>query len=79
MRVKNRGKIYSVNEGYESLWDDGIREFVRSRKYPKDGKSPYGLRYIGSMVADVHRTLKYGGLFMYPSTRDSPKGKVKIN
>lgn len=79
MRVKSRGKIYSVNEGYESLWDDGIKEFVRSRKYPEDGKSPYGLRYIGSMVADVHRTLKYGGLFMYPSTRDSPKGKVEIN
>ena len=37
---------------------------------------PYGCRYIGSMVADVHRTLKYGGIFMYPATADAPKGKV---
>lgn len=42
----------------------------------QDGGKPYGARYIGSMVADVHRTLKYGGLFMYPSTTDAPKGKV---
>jgi len=40
------------------------------------GKPPYGARYVGSMVADVHRTLKYGGIFMYPATKDSPKGKV---
>lgn len=40
------------------------------------GKAPYGARYIGSMVADVHRTLKYGGIFMYPATSESPKGKV---
>lgn len=37
---------------------------------------PYGARYVGSMVADVHRTLKYGGIFMYPATKDSPQGKV---
>lgn len=37
---------------------------------------PYGARYIGSMVADVHRTLKYGGIFMYPATKDAPNGKV---
>jgi Fructose-1-6-bisphosphatase, C-terminal domain len=37
---------------------------------------PYGSRYVGSMVADVHRTLKYGGIFMYPATKDAPQGKV---
>lgn len=37
---------------------------------------PYGARYVGSMVADVHRTLKYGGIFMYPATKLSPNGKV---
>lgn len=37
---------------------------------------PYGARYIGSMVADVHRTLKYGGIFMYPATKQAPNGKV---
>lgn len=38
----------------------------------------YGARYIGSMVADVHRTLKYGGLFMYPATKEAPKGKLRL-
>ncbi|XP_069679967.1 fructose-1,6-bisphosphatase 1 isoform X2 [Periplaneta americana] len=39
---------------------------------------PYGARYVGSMVADVHRTLKYGGIFMYPATAASPKGKLRL-
>lgn len=39
---------------------------------------PYGARYIGSMVADVHRTLKYGGIFMYPASKDAPNGKVNL-
>lgn len=75
IRVPSRGKIYSINEGYTSLWEPAIREYVDSKKSPPNGK-PYGARYIGSMVADVHRTLKYGGIFMYPATKDAPKGKV---
>lgn len=77
MRIKPRGKIYSINEGYSSLWDKQVTEYVRQKKYPESGKS-YGARYIGSMVADVHRTLKYGGIFMYPATKDSPKGKLRL-
>lgn len=42
----------------------------------QDGSAPYSARYIGSMVADVHRTLKYGGIFMYPANKKTPKGKV---
>ena len=64
MRCKPRGKIYSINEGYEEKWSPAIKEYVKSKKQGK----PYGGRYIGSMVADVHRTLKYGGIFMYPAT-----------
>lgn len=45
-------------------------------KCPQDGTEPYGARYIGSMVADVHRTLMYGGIFLYPGNVKSPKGKV---
>ena len=41
-------------------------------------QKPYGGRYIGSMVADVHRTLKYGGIFMYPATADAPRGKLRL-
>ena len=42
----------------------------------QEGKAPYGARYIGSMVADMHRTIKYGGIFLYPAHSKSPKGKV---
>lgn len=48
--------------GYASKWDAAVREYVEEKKNPKQGKE-YGARYIGSMVADVHRTLKYGGNF----------------
>lgn len=75
LKVPSRGNIYSVNEGYTYLWDDAIKEYVAAKKDPSKGK-PYGARYVGSMVADVHRTIKYGGIFLYPATRDSPNGKV---
>merc|ERR1719305_923908 len=74
MQVKPRGKIYSINEGYEEKWESAVKEYVKSKKQGK----PYACRYIGSMVADVHRTLKYGGIFMYPATSDNPKGKLRV-
>jgi len=74
MRIKPRGKIYSINEGYEEKWEPAVKEYVKSKKQGK----PYGGRYIGSMVADVHRTLKYGGIFMYPRTADAPNGKLRV-
>merc|ERR1719391_365831 len=74
MKCKPRGKIYSINEGYEEKWEPAVKEYVKSKKMGK----PYGSRYIGSMVADVHRTLKYGGIFMYPATTDSPNGKLRV-
>jgi len=77
MRIPNRGKIYSINEGYAYDWDDSIKEYVESKKNPASGK-PYGARYDGSMVADVHRTIKYGGVFLYPATTSSPKGKLRL-
>ncbi|XP_033110743.1 fructose-1,6-bisphosphatase isozyme 2-like [Anneissia japonica] len=66
--MKTRGKIFSINEGYAMYWDDATKEYIHSKKFPEDGKAPYGARYIGSMVADMHRTIKYGGIFLYPST-----------
>lgn len=77
MKIPSRGKIYSINEGYESLWDPAIKEYIQSKKYPKNGK-PYGARYVGSMVADVHRTIKYGGIFLYPASIDNPTGKLRL-
>lgn len=77
MRIPERGKIYSINEGYSSDWSDAVRAYVAAKKDPANGK-PYGARYVGSMVADVHRTIKYGGIFIYPATATSPNGKLRL-
>ncbi|XP_015769755.1 PREDICTED: fructose-1,6-bisphosphatase 1-like [Acropora digitifera] len=77
--MKPRGKpIYSVNEGNACLFDDAVTKYLESIKFPKDGKSPYAARYVGSMVSDMHRTLVYGGIFMYPGNKKNPRGKVNI-
>lgn len=68
---------FSINEGYETTWDTAIKEYIHSKKYPENGK-PYSARYVGSMVADVHRTIKYGGIFLYPATKTHPTGKVLL-
>lgn len=78
MKVPKKGKIYSINEGYTKKWSKGVAEYIRSKKFPEEGKSAYGQRYVGSMVADVHRTLLYGGIFMYPATSDAPNGKLRL-
>lgn len=77
LKIRPRGNIYSINEGYHSKWDEAVKNYVQSRKYPESGK-PYSARYVGSMVSDVHRTLKYGGIFMYPRTTDAPSGKLRL-
>jgi len=66
-------KVYSINEGNSSLWNTDIKQYIESYK-----KSGYGARYIGSMVADVHRTLLYGGVFCYPADKKNPKGKLRL-
>ncbi|PIO34864.1 hypothetical protein AB205_0004250, partial [Aquarana catesbeiana] len=76
VKVKPRGNIYSLNEGYAKYFDAAVTEYLQKKKFPEDGSSPYGGRYVGSMVADVHRTLVYGGIFLYPANSKSPKGKV---
>ncbi|KOC66729.1 Fructose-1,6-bisphosphatase 1 [Habropoda laboriosa] len=77
IRVPSRGDIYSVNEGHEGAWNAAIKDYIRSKKYPENGK-PYSARYVGSMVADVHRTIKYGGIFLYPATNSHPSGKLRL-
>lgn len=77
MRIPQQGQIYSTNEGYQYLWHESIKKYIEAKKDPAKGK-PYGARYVGSMVADVHRTIKYGGIFLYPATSASPNGKVIV-
>ncbi|KAM1092781.1 hypothetical protein ACFX19_020314 [Malus domestica] len=78
IKIPQKGKIYSVNEGNAQNWDEQTTKYVEKCKFPQDGSSPKSLRYIGSMVADVHRTLLYGGMFMYPADKKSPNGKLRV-
>ncbi|CAH9113157.1 unnamed protein product [Cuscuta epithymum] len=78
IKIPKKGKIYSVNEGNTKNWDGPTAKYVENCKFPSDGSSPKSLRYIGSMVADVHRTLLYGGIFMYPGDKKSPNGKLRV-
>eukprot|EP00208_Stichococcus_sp_RCC1054_P005140 CAMPEP_0206136814 /NCGR_PEP_ID=MMETSP1473-20131121/2037_1 /ASSEMBLY_ACC=CAM_ASM_001109 /TAXON_ID=1461547 /ORGANISM="Stichococcus sp, Strain RCC1054" /LENGTH=353 /DNA_ID=CAMNT_0053529609 /DNA_START=178 /DNA_END=1239 /DNA_ORIENTATION=+ len=71
------GKIYSVNEGNAANWNAPTKEYVEECKFPENGK-PKSLRYVGSMVADVHRTLLYGGSFLYPADAKSKHGKLRL-
>lgn len=77
LKIPKKGSIYSINEGWATLWDDVVKEYVMEKKFPSSGK-PYSSRYIGTMVADVHRTIKHGGIFMYPKTKEYPNGKLKL-
>lgn len=79
IRIPERGKIYSCNEGYRNLMFEGTRRFLDYlQEDDKASGRPYSGRYIGSMVADVHRTLLYGGIFMYPGTEKAPGGKLRL-
>ncbi|CAO2596399.1 Fructose-1,6-bisphosphatase 1 [Lemmus lemmus] len=78
VKIKKKGNIYSLNEGYAKDFDPAIAEYVQRKKFPPDNSAPYGARYVGSMVADVHRTLVYGGIFLYPANKKSPNGKLRL-
>ncbi|KAG8746874.1 Fructose-1,6-bisphosphatase [Ceratobasidium sp. 414] len=78
IKIPPRGKIYSFNEGNSMYFHEPVLKYLESIKYPKGGKAPYSARYIGSMVADVHRTLLYGGIFGYPDDKKSKNGKLRI-
>ena len=67
------GKTYSVNEAYSRQFSKGIQDYLNWAK--SDG---YGLRYVGSLVADFHRILVQGGVFFYPPTAKAPQGKLRL-
>ncbi|KAI0724020.1 fructose-1,6-bisphosphatase [Cerioporus squamosus] len=77
IKIPPRGKIYSFNEGNSMYFHEPVLKYLNSIKYPANGK-PYSARYIGSMVADVHRTLLYGGIFGYPDDKKSKRGKLRL-
>jgi fructose-1,6-bisphosphatase I len=80
IRIPQPGdRYYSCNEGNYGRWTEGQRRFVDHLK-GMDGENtnPYSLRYIGSLVADFHRTLLYGGIFMYPADTKNTRGKLRL-
>ncbi|MGE4552331.1 MAG: class 1 fructose-bisphosphatase [Desulfovibrionaceae bacterium] len=82
IRIPDQGKIYSVNEGYSMYWDKGTRAAVDYFKGRDNAIGrPYSGRYIGSLVADFHRNMIYGGVFLYPADMRDPKkprGKLRL-
>ncbi|GAB6035994.1 class 1 fructose-bisphosphatase [Fundidesulfovibrio butyratiphilus] len=82
IKIPERGRIYSVNEGNSPYWDAATTEVVNYFKSPKNDRgAPYSSRYIGSLVADFHRNLLYGGIFLYPADNQDPKkprGKLRL-
>jgi len=79
IKCPDTGKIYSVNHGNFFQYDEPVKEYIDiCQKKTKENGGPYTQRYIGSMVADVHRNLIKGGIFMYPGTKDKPNGKLRL-
>lgn len=79
IRMPQRGAIYAVNEGNYNKWDANVKRYIDWMKTEdKADNRPYSLRYIGSLVADVHRTLMYGGIYCYPADKKNPNGKLRL-
>ena len=75
IRTPTACRIFSVNEAYAAVWQPGVTSFVKAMK---DRRRKLTARYIGSLVADFHRNLLKGGVFVYPATPESPTGKLRL-
>ncbi len=81
IRVPEEGKIFSLNTSYFNGWDEGVKRYyarLRGENLEEGKESGYSYRYIGSFVADVHRTLLEGGIFLFPKSSYYPNGKLKL-
>ena len=79
MKLPEDGFIYSINEGNYVHFPDGVKKYIKyCQVEDKKTGRPYTSRYIGSMVADVHRNLIKGGIFIYPVTAGAPNGKLRL-
>ena len=78
LKIPARGDTYSVNEGNYHKWAPGVRQWVDWVKRTEGERNAYRLRYIGAMVADLHRTLLRGGIFAYPADAKNAAGKLRL-
>ncbi len=79
LRMPARGRIYSVNEGNSARWEPGVRRYIAHlREVDLPTGRPYTARYVGSLVADFHRTLLEGGVYLYPAETGKAEGKLRL-
>ncbi len=79
LKIPARGTMYSCNSGNHSKWTKNFRQYIDYLEMPSsDGRRPYQMRYIASGVADIHRTLHYGGIYAYPDDSSLPLGKFRL-
>lgn len=79
MKIPEKGAIFSINEGNKPEFPEGIIDYLRyCKSTDTDAGKPYTGRYIGSLVADFHRNLIKGGIYLYPGTRKNPSGKLRL-
>ena len=79
IKMPDHGPIYSINEGSYNSWDLGLKKYIKyCQEEDAETGRPYSARYIGSMVADIHRTLIKGGIFIYPHSSKYPNGKLRL-
>ncbi len=78
LRMPETGRLYAMNEGNIHVCEQGVRDYIHfCQEIHEDGK-PYSGRYIGSLVADFHRSLIKGGIYIYPRTEQHPKGRLRL-
>ena len=79
IQTPKKSKIYSINEGNYLYWHPGLKKYIKYlQEEDEQTGRPYTGRYIGSMIADFHRNLLYGGIFMYPADSRNPNGKLRL-
>ncbi|MBT3209573.1 MAG: class 1 fructose-bisphosphatase [Bacteroidetes bacterium] len=79
IKTPEKGKIYSINEGNYIKFPEGVKKYLKwCQEYDDNTNRPYTSRYIGSLVADFHRNLLKGGIFIYPTTKTAPNGKLRL-
>jgi len=79
MKTPEVGNVYSINEGNYLHFHEGVKKYIKyCQEEDKATNRPYSSRYIGSGVADIHRNLINGGVYIYPSTTKSPNGKLRL-
>jgi fructose-1,6-bisphosphatase I len=77
IRIPDDGTMYSINEGNYNSFEPGLKRYIKWMQR-EEGDRPLSTRYIGSFVADFHRNLLKGGLYIYPATHHSPEGKLRL-